>query len=70
MFAFGGASSSFQVLAAFNVASSSWIAFSHSGQSGRHFASVSKWGSSALASVVLAGHEHMLKTIKGFKQCR
>src|SRR5258707_15878492 len=54
IFAFGGAFSSLQVPAAFNVANSSWITFFHSSQSGHHFASISKWGLSALVSAVLA----------------
>ncbi len=52
IFALAGASSSLQVPAAFKVASSSWMAFSHNGQSGHRLTSVSDRGSSASASAV------------------
>src|SRR6266571_1582194 len=50
----GGASSSLQVPAVFKVASSSAMAFSQSGQSGRRLASASVRGSKASASAVSA----------------
>jgi hypothetical protein len=54
MLAPGGASSNLHVPAAFKVASSSSIAFSHNGQSGLRLASASDRGSKASASAVSA----------------